>query len=98
MWLSPSKTLYQMRFGTWENALRAAGFEYTPLTAASSPDAVVAAIRHARDLLGHWPSMSEIARDEIRAALHAAHLPTSTATAARHWGSWSAAVAAAKRT
>ena len=86
--LRPSSGVYQTRFGTWKDAVRAAGLEYhyvTPNTSASADDCL-ASLRFVERRLGHWPSNREFR--ESRAALIAAGHISSHSTIIRHLGNW----------
>lgn len=91
--LSPSESLYKIRFGTWATAVREAGL--TPVFSSSrfaptSPARCIASLRFVREQVGHWPTRTEFER--ARAALHAAELPASSSTIKKYLGSWTEAL------
>jgi hypothetical protein len=59
--LRPSTGIYTMRFGSWQKAWRAAGFDYRIVTPNTSTNASegLAALRFLHGVLGHWPSNGE---------------------------------------
>lgn len=90
----PSSSTFSNRFGSWEAAMRAAGFPgYVSKVRSTNPETCVKAILFVRDRLGRWPNSQEFVAEAE--ALHAAGLPTSLATIRDHLGKWSVAVAKA---
>lgn len=96
MGFAMSSTLIRMRFGSWPDAIRAAGFDYqrgsgnTGTTAA----ACVEAMRFVRERLGRAPSNGEFRAFAVQ--LREAGLPASHTTIIAHLGSWDAALERSK--
>lgn len=83
--LAPSPTIFQQRFGSWQNAIRAAGLKYQPV--GFSPDQCIESILFARNYLGEWPSWKHFReRRDLRKALAEAGLPMSTNVVYKHLG------------
>jgi len=91
--LAPDLRVIRLRFGSWANALRAAGFEppdaaiYTHSYGAAD---VVEAIRFCRKRLGRTPQQRDLTN--LREELHTAGLPSSPTTIRKAFGSWDAAL------
>lgn len=91
--LKPSRGMFTLRFGTWENVIRQAGLEYVRSRKSgrvSSAADCIAAIKHLRKMLGHWPCEAEFLRSQ--ALLYEADLPTAPGTIRKHLGGWSEAL------
>jgi hypothetical protein len=89
----PSVSLYQMRFGTWPDAVREAGLvpavgssRFAPTT----PVRCIASLRFVRESVGHWPTRAEF--EAARPQLHAIELPSSSSTIKKYLGPWTAAL------
>lgn len=108
---SPSRRIYIQRFGSWIDALVAAGIiksadEYQRYKADNFDPTVVRrprtysearrTLRTAQKFLGHIPTEREFLRnEELRAFLRDHHLITSPTTIKKHLGGWPEAVKAA---
>lgn len=92
----PTDGSYVARFGSWENALHAAGFTgYRSTAFRVTREQAIAAIRYVRSLTGAWPSRDTYERHGD--ALQANGYPRSGTTVLSHFdGSWPKAVAAAR--
>lgn len=91
--LHPSRVVFRLRFGSWENVIRKAGLEYVRSRRSGRPASnsdCIAALRHLRKMLGHWPTRREFARS--KALLHAADLPSSATTIRSRLGPWTEAL------
>jgi hypothetical protein len=93
--LSPTRTLYQMRFGNWENALKQAGLQPAPVTHKADAESCIAAIKFVRDRLGYWPTRNEFMQHG--AALRQAGLTSSKGPILKYLGRWDVAIAKAKK-
>ncbi len=83
----PSYSTFQHRWGTWENATRAAGLApIRNVFRRTSAEDVLAGIRLAREIVGHWPSWDEYVSccDQLKAA----GLPSTITAAMRIYGSY----------
>ncbi len=91
----PSRETIQARFGGWDKALKAAGIERDDWRGAhrASPADCVAALRAAREHLGHWPWLWEFRAGKPREHLKRLGLPSSATTIVAHLGgSWAEAL------
>lgn len=91
----PTSTIYYERFGSWTDALHAAGLEATHYQPHVLIDRAtcLASLRLAERFLGRRPKTSDYRHDApLRAALREAELPTASSTIKVHCGSWSAAL------
>jgi hypothetical protein len=91
----PSHTIVKQRFGSWDNALKAAGLPPSAYNRPRSREDAFASLRFVRDLLGHWPSWNEFVSHA--AELRSQDLPSAASTIRRHFGSWPNAIRAANR-
>lgn len=84
---APSRWVFEKRFGSWGNAVAAAGLPAARNPyAKTSPATVIAGIRFVRRELGHWPTWDEY--PTVADKLREAGLPTSIHAAMRLYGSW----------
>jgi len=92
---SPSHAIIKLRFGSWRNALQAAGFPASDYNRYRSPEECIAALRFVFDLTGKWPTWESYlgAHDELQANDY----PTRPNTIKDRFGSWAAAIEAAKQ-
>lgn len=90
----PSAMILKIRFGSWNNALSAAGLSLNPYKRQRTLAECVEAVRYATGLLGHAPSYDEFLA--LRSELLSQGLPTSHSTIRRVLGSWGAALEAAR--
>lgn len=80
-----SPNTYVRRFGSWSEAIAAAGFESAPSPGETTDEELLEELHRLADELGHKPSYSEMNNEGDYAG----------ATYQRHFGSWSAALAEA---
>lgn len=87
--LSPTRAIYQARFGSWENVIRSAGLDYDAMRGplpSSSPSVCIKSLRFVRERIGHWPSIREFRA--AAADLQAADLPSGESTIKKYLGGW----------
>lgn len=83
----PSHTSIATRFGSWANAISAAGLPPNiDRRGKVTPEKALEGIRFARDILGHWPSWDEYRR--LGKRLLEAGYPATITAAMRIYGSW----------
>lgn len=86
----PSGAAIRLRFGSWELAMRAAGFTEYVSPRVWTADECLEALRFAHDQLGHWPSLSEYAA--LGPVLGSNGLPRSITTVKEYLGPWPEAI------
>jgi hypothetical protein len=96
----PSAKIYRRRFGSWLDALVAAGviasaaeLPYNPLPDTSAtPEAAIASLREARRYLGHIPTERDYSRNPtVRNHLRGLRMISSQTTIKKYLGPWSEA-------
>ena len=83
----PHASSIEERYGSWANAVSAAGLPpVVNVYLRVSPERVLAGIKFAKRTLGHWPSTAQY--QALRVELRAAGHPTSSSIGVRIFGSW----------
>lgn len=91
----PTQSIYVSRFGSWENACRAAHLPAPTIRPNySGPDGCIAALRYLHERLGRWPSTIDLG--EHRRELQDRGLPAGETTFRTHLGLWREAIKAAQ--
>jgi hypothetical protein len=91
----PSHIVVKLRFGSWENALRAAGLAPANPNRPRTRADCLEALRWLKGRIGHWPSYDDYRN--ARAQLHEQGFVASPTTIMHHLGGWRSAIRAAKR-
>lgn len=92
--LAPSMGSYVNRFGSWRNAIRAAGLPPTAIGGQNkaSPEKMIEVLQVLRTYLNRWPSTTDFNRPDVRRFLDSRGLPKARMNVYNHLGSWAEAL------
>lgn len=95
--MSPTRAIFQRRFGSWSQAIAAAHLPPTPgARPKRTPAECRSAILLARKILNRWPTTTDFEKEPLRTRLRTANLPTRHGTIRDALGgSWAEALAKA---